>query len=42
MTLKSIAQNLAPDNEKLYDKVIVTGAGPLIEWISAGAATISL
>jgi len=28
--------------EKLHEKVIVTGAGPLIEWVSAGAATICL
>jgi predicted peroxiredoxin len=25
-----------------YDKVIVTGAGPLVEWVQSGAATISL
>jgi predicted peroxiredoxin len=25
-----------------YDKVIVTGAGPLVEWVQMGAATISL
>jgi predicted peroxiredoxin len=24
------------------DKVVITGAGPLIEWVQAGAATISL
>jgi predicted peroxiredoxin len=25
-----------------YDKVLVSGAGPLVEWIKAGAATLSL
>jgi predicted peroxiredoxin len=25
-----------------YEKVVVTGAGPLIEWVRAGAATICL
>ena len=25
-----------------YDKVIVTGAGPLVEWVQSGASTISL
>lgn len=25
-----------------YEKVIVTGAGPLVEWIQTGAASISL
>jgi predicted peroxiredoxin len=28
--------------EKLQEKVIVTGAGPLLEWVQAGAATLSL
>lgn len=25
-----------------YDKVVVTGAGPMLDWIAQGAATISL
>ena len=25
-----------------YEKVVVTGAGPLVEWIQSGASTISL
>ncbi|HEY0986026.1 MAG TPA: DsrE family protein [Kofleriaceae bacterium] len=25
-----------------YDKTIVTGAGPLVEWVQSGAATISM
>jgi predicted peroxiredoxin len=25
-----------------YEKVIVTGAGPLVEWVNSGAATISV
>lgn len=29
-------------SEKTVDKTVVTGAGPLIEWIQMGAATISL
>ena len=28
------------DQDKNYDKLIVTGAGPLIEWMQAGAATL--
>ena len=27
---------------KNYEKVVVTGAGPLLEWVQAGAATICL
>jgi hypothetical protein len=28
--------------EEVYNKVIVTGAGPLVEWVRDGAAVISL
>lgn len=28
--------------EKLHERVIVTGAGPLLEWIAAGASTVCL
>jgi predicted peroxiredoxin len=28
--------------EKLHEKVIVTGAGPMLEWVQAGASTLSL
>lgn len=28
--------------EKLHEKVLVTGAGPLVEWVAQGAATICL
>lgn len=28
--------------EKVREKVIVTGAGPLLEWVQAGASTLSL
>jgi predicted peroxiredoxin len=28
--------------EEVYNKVIVTGAGPLVEWVKDGAAVISL
>lgn len=28
--------------EQTVDKTVVTGAGPLLEWVSAGAATLSL
>jgi predicted peroxiredoxin len=30
------------DDAKNYEKVLVTGAGPLVEWVKGGAATISL
>lgn len=35
-------QHRGLDPARNYDKVIVTGAGPLIEWVQAGAATICL
>ena len=35
-------QHRGLEAEKNYEKVIVTGAGPLIEWVQAGAATICL
>lgn len=35
-------QHRGLEAEKVYSKVIVTGAGPLVEWIQAGAATLSL
>ncbi len=35
-------QHRGLDPAKNYDRVIVTGAGPLIEWVQAGAATVCL
>lgn len=35
-------QHRGMEQEKNYEKVIVTGAGPLIEWVQAGASTICL
>ena len=35
-------QHRGLETEKVYERLIVTGAGPLIEWIQAGAATLSL
>jgi len=35
-------QHRGLETDKVYDKVVVTGAGPLVEWIQAGAATLSL
>jgi predicted peroxiredoxin len=35
-------QHRGLEPEKNYENVIVTGAGPLIEWVQAGAATICL
>jgi uncharacterized protein len=35
-------QHRGLDPEKNYEKVVVTGAGPLIEWVQAGATTICL
>lgn len=34
-------QHRGLEQAKNYDKVIVTGAGPLIEWVQAGATTLS-
>jgi predicted peroxiredoxin len=33
-------QHRGLDQANNYDKVIVTGAGPMIEWVQAGAATL--
>lgn len=35
-------QNRGLKAEHNYDKVIVTGAGPMVEWINQGASTLSL
>ncbi len=33
-------QHRGLEQAKNYDKVIVTGAGPLVEWIQSGASTL--
>lgn len=35
-------QARALEAEKNYERVVVTGAGPLVEWVQNGAATICL
>lgn len=35
-------QHRGLSDEKLYEKVIVTGAGPLLEWVQSGASTLSI